>query len=249
MAAQQHRTVGDILNELPPIGHNNPPPVVTIGDRINELYETVACITDITDDDQARDVAETIAELRKAEAEAEAAHKVEKAPHLAAGRAVDAAWKPLSEKAAKAKKAALAAQTVWLNAQDAERVKREAVARQAADAMAEIARQKRAAANPADLDAQEAAEAALRQADKLAQAAKAVATERPVAKGYGDSKGVGLRSYWRADLVDAAEFARWMWRNRNTAYLLWLAQEAAREVNACKRDLPGVTAVEDRRAA
>ena len=243
-----YRTVAGIPAEmpLPGVGHNMPPmtPLESIGTRINDLYDTVASATAITNEDQARDVAETIAELRKAEAEAEDARTTEKAPHLAAGRAVDEAWKPLTIKSGKAKTAGLAAQTVWLNAQDAERVRREFAAAKAAETLAEIARQKHAVANPADLDAQEEAEAALQDADKAARAVKAVATERTVAKGYGGARGIGLRSVWAADITDAAEFARWMWRNRNADYLEWLAGWADREVKAQKVGLPGVVAVE-----
>lgn len=230
-------------------GGNNPPPIVTISDCIDALHETVASITAITDEDQARDVAETIAEIRAAEKQADDERTAQKAPHLSAGRAVDAAWKPVIDKAGRAKNAALAAQTVWLKAQEAARERREAIARHAADAMAEAARKAHAAANPADLEQVEAAEAALEQARKADAAANAVAAARTTAKGYGDARAVGLRTYYRADVTDPAEFARYLWRNHNAEYLVWLATVAARMVAADKCNLPGVIAVAEQRAA
>ena len=50
-------------------------------------------------------------------------------------------------------------------------------------------------------------------------------------------------SYYRADVTDPAEFARYLWRNHNAEYLFWLATVAGRMVAESKCNFPGVIAV------
>ena len=78
-----------------------------------------------------------IARLARATKEAEAQHKAQKAPHLEAGRAVDARWKPLIDNATGAVRMLKAALTPFLTAREAE--KREAAAKAIAGG-AEVAR-------------------------------------------------------------------------------------------------------------
>lgn len=131
------------------IGANNPPHDVVdlipieIG-AADEWLGQVGTITTQVDSDIASN---KVANLRKLKAEADAAHEKEKAPHLAASRAVDARYNPKIKDAAEAVKRLLAAVTVFQNAESA-RVKKEADARAAkerAEYEAKVAAQRKAA--------------------------------------------------------------------------------------------------------
>lgn len=94
----------------PPIGDNSGTarPHEIMADRIADVNQQIADWLKeiggkITTDEQADRAANFAALLGELEKEAEALHKVEKAPWLEGGRTVDAAWKPLIEKAATSK--------------------------------------------------------------------------------------------------------------------------------------------------
>ncbi len=83
-------------------------PAAVMADRIADVNQQIADWLKeiggkITTDEQADKAANFAALLGELEKEAEALHKVEKAPWLEGGRTVDAAWKPLIEKAAASK--------------------------------------------------------------------------------------------------------------------------------------------------
>lgn len=83
-------------------------PAAVMADRIADVNQQIADWLKeiggkITTDEQADKAANFAALLGELEKEAEALHKVEKAPWLEGGRTVDAAWKPLIEKAATSK--------------------------------------------------------------------------------------------------------------------------------------------------
>jgi hypothetical protein len=78
-----------------------------------------------------------IARLSRAGKEAETAHRTEKQPHLEAGRAVDARWKPIIDSASGAVRMLKGALTPFLRAREAEK---KAEAAQAIAAGADVAR-------------------------------------------------------------------------------------------------------------
>jgi len=97
-------------NERATIGDNSgaASPAQIMAERIADVNQQVADWLKsiggkITTDEQADRAANFAALLGELEKEAEALHKVEKAPWLEGGRTVDAAWKPLIEKAAASK--------------------------------------------------------------------------------------------------------------------------------------------------
>ena len=97
-------------NERGVIGNNSgaASPSEVMAERIADVNQQVADWLKsiggkITTDEQADRAANFAALLGELEKEAEALHKVEKAPWLEGGRTVDAAWKPLIDKAATSK--------------------------------------------------------------------------------------------------------------------------------------------------
>jgi len=97
-------------NDRATIGDNSgaAAPAQIMAERIADVNQQVADWLKsiggkITTDEQADRAANFAALLGELEKEAEALHKVEKAPWLEGGRTVDAAWKPLIDKAATSK--------------------------------------------------------------------------------------------------------------------------------------------------
>lgn len=83
-------------------------PATIMAERIADVNQQVADWLKsiggkVTNDEQADKAANYAALLGELEKEAEAQHRVEKAPWLEGGRTVDASWKPLIEKAAASK--------------------------------------------------------------------------------------------------------------------------------------------------
>lgn len=125
----------------------------------------------------------------------------------------------------------------------------------------------------------EVAEAARREADRLAQAAReaaalarsddlaaqadaeakikaAAAADKLASKAdkatsnvAGGARAVGLRTYYTVELDNAKEALRHYMIRQPDALKAWLVEQAQRDVNAGAREIPGFLIHEDRRAA
>ena len=105
----------------PPMGDNNPPsePVELIPLEVaaaDAFLQKAGTIKTQVDADTASNKVTNLRDLKR---KAEATHKAEKEPHLAAGRAVDAKYKPKIDDADNAVKRLLSAITVFQNAERA----------------------------------------------------------------------------------------------------------------------------------
>lgn len=243
------------MSELSPMGHNNPPqptPYEEAAAKIAEARDEALMWLDgapVTSQDQADGLALLLDMARKASKAADEARKVEAKPFDDGKAEVQARYKPLladAERVADTLKRALGA---WLTKVDADQRAKADEARKAAEATAEAAKAQHAAMNPDSLAEREAADRALDAADRAAHIAKSAEAATAKAKSVTGARAVSLRSFWSAKVHDPLAFGKWLWTNRNITYLGFLATEAAREIAACKHDLPGVTAVEERRAA
>lgn len=142
--------------------------------------------------------------------------------------------------------------TAWLTKKDEERRQREAEAAAAAQKAAQEAIAAREEAKTStDLADMDKADDMLASAEDLLRQAKGVSKERVGAGGGEGTRSLGLRSYWRAEIT-----------NQKAALLHYLAQqpEAFRELiqtladrdarnEATRRNIPGVTFHDDKRAA
>lgn len=143
--------------DAPPVtasmGDNNPPtePVELIPLEIEAATEWLGKVKAITTQEHADIASNRVSNLRDLKRKAEAAHKFEKEPHLIAGRAVDAKFKPSIESADTAVKVLLGAITVYQNA-EAER-QRKIAAERAAKERAEWEAQQAVARKAAELEA------------------------------------------------------------------------------------------------
>lgn len=233
-----------------PIGHNQPDPFTLFAESIDDLLLEAGNYLDgaeIENEDQEAAVASILTRLRREANAADEQRKTEKRPHDEAARAVQTKWAPLLEKADTAVTAAKNALTAFL-------VKKEAAQRAAANAaaqeareLAEAAAQLRKDASPNSLadqstlrEREKAAAEAARRADRLDKA-------KPQAKG--GERAVGLRTAYRAEIIDATAFARWVWANRRGEMLTFLELVAERESRGGDKAIPGLKVHTERKAA
>lgn len=134
------------------IGDNAPPETIEeqIPLEIEQATGWLETLGEIKSQQDADIAGNRVSLLRKLKKEAESEHEREKAPHLEAGRRVDAKWKPLIGDCEIAIKALLAAVTKWANAEAAKRAKEAEEARRKAEAEAAEKRRQAQAAGQDD---------------------------------------------------------------------------------------------------
>jgi NADH dehydrogenase/NADH:ubiquinone oxidoreductase subunit G len=243
------------------IGHNQGPelsPFERVRDKISSLYDEACLWLDgepIATQGQADDLSNLLNMIRAAEKEAEEAREVEVKPFNESKAEVQARYNPLiadtktmKGKTTLAMEACKKALAPWLEklADEKEAIARKA--REEADAQQRAAQEAvRAAQAATDLAAREAAEQRLQEAKKAEALAKKA--ESDTAKsGGGVGRRVSLHTYYIAEIHDLKEFAGHVWTNYRDDIRTYLAQRAQWLVDQGKRDIPGVTVREDRRA-
>lgn len=220
------------------IGHNQPPPIEAFGLHIEGLFSLVSgsVSSPVSNDDQEESLDALLDEVRKARKDADAQRAAEKKPHDDAGKAVQAAWKPLIDRCDKAADAIKSALTPYREAR--QRAKDEA-ARIAREQAAEAERAAQAALQSSDdLEERFAAEETLKAAGKLNAQANRI-----------DRSATGLRTYYEAEVTDRrAALNHYIARvpERFAALIQQLANEDARGTRA---PVPGVIFHERKRAA
>lgn len=235
-------------------GHNNPPPLTPLEaarEQISLLDAEAAHWfdgTEIATQAEADGVAKLIDAARKARSSADAARKVEKAPHDQAAKAVDAAWKPVIADADRIAEIGKAAQTVWLIKLDKAKREREEAARAEAEAKAAEARR---LAQEADgsLAAAKARDAAIEEARRAETAALRAANDKAGAKGEGMARTVSLRTSYRATVADRRALLNHIAVRDPDALTAFVEDWAAKAVRSGAREIPGVTIHEERAAA
>lgn len=225
-------------------GWDDEPPIALPGDNLGGLSEFEALTleyegekeqilaflkTPITSQDQADKVAIWKNRLTGIRSKAEGLHKVEKQPHLDAGREVDNKWRTLKEEPTDLAARAMAHIKPWLDklkreeqeraakaAADAERLRREAIeAERKAKEIAELAEIENARGTGEEASA--AAEAAQKAADDLAAAtaqAQAESKVQRVSAGRTGSK-VTMKKFKVAVIEDYGVLAAALLANNN----------------------------------
>lgn len=220
------------------IGHNQPPPLEAFGLHIEDLFALVSgsLAADVTSDDQEAALDGLMDDLRKAKKDADAQRTAEKKPHDEAGKAVQAAWKPLLDRCDMGLDAIKAALTPYRTARQAAKDEAARIAReQAAEKLAEA---QAALRTSDDLEARFDAEAQLEQAAKLTAVANRI-----------DRSATGLRTYWEAEITDRkAALLHYIARQpeRFEALIQQMANEDARGDRA---PVPGIVFHERKKAA
>lgn len=216
------------------IGHNRAPVDDTpeaISERIEELVREAkrmieaggATEKDIAD--QASDVANALGELAT---RATDLHKVEKAPILEAGRAIDAKWFNLRDLASDWKaKLKLVVVTPFLKAQQEKVAEQQRIAREAAE---------------------RAAAAAVAQGENPAVAAAKAMAENPVPRNTAGSskRSTGLRNVTSANVTDWVALLTHLSDNEKVREVAQKIADAAAKQGLA---LPGCEIIKDQRAA
>lgn len=233
------------MSKVATIGHNAGPPLdpfAAISAEILDLFELAeSALTGepIATQEQADQIEQLADDCLKAWQAAEAARKEEKRPHDEAAKAVQAKWTPLTEKADLAKKTALKALTPWKLELQRQKDESAAKARAEAEALAEAARKAaQEAAASADLSARAEAEVLLKEADKATKTANRI-----------DRAPTGLRTYWHAEIADRRAALNHYLKNAPDEFVATIQRLADQDVRAGVRNIPGINAIEERKAA
>jgi hypothetical protein len=223
------------------IGANNPPPDAAFGLHIDNLFSLLSDTLaggEVLNDTQEASIDELLDEFRRAGKDADKARAEEKRPHDEAGKAVQAKWKPIIDKADRGASACKDALTPYRTAKQRARDEAARKAREEAEAQQRAAQE--ALRKSDDLEARYEAEIQLEAAQKLAAQANRI-----------DRQATGLRTHWEAEITDRkAALLHYIAEQPEmfTALIQELADKDARN-EATRRAIPGIVFHERKKAA
>lgn len=219
------------MNQLAPIGHNQPPNPIDIalapyGDDISEA-ESWLDGKPVENEGQMKAVDALRKSIRAARQAVEAAEKSACAPLHDAWKAEKARFKPtLDDLADRLEKGLVALVDGYKRRLAAEKAEAERLARAEAAAAAAVAREAARAAEATDIEATRVA--------AEAKAAAEAAARRAAEASKDQVKG--LRTVTETVVVNELELARWLWMNDREAVLAFNAERARK----LKLNIPGV---------
>lgn len=231
------------------IGHNQPPAFDAFSMALDDVYDEAKNFLDgapVESKGQADAIGLILTTARKLRKDADAERASEKKPHDEAGKAVQAKWKPLLDRADNIITAAQKPLAAFLAAEDERQREAARKAREEAERLAREAQEAHAAA-AGNLAALEHAEAMQKDAKAAAKDAARADKARPQAAGEG--KALGLRSYWTHHITDRRELLNWVAKNDPDALTAMLDEYARRAVAGGTRWLPGVEITQEKRVA
>lgn len=242
------------------IGHNNPPveieptPFEMSEVEIGDLYAEAKNWLDgepVSSQMQADGLSKLIDDLRKAAKLADERRVDENRPFDEGKAEVQARYAPLIADTKSVKgKAVIAidmakkALAPWIQKLEDEKRAAAEAARKIADEKARIAQEALRASQVDDLAKREAAEALLREAQRAE--AKAVFAEGDKAHAKGGTRAMGLRSVWRAEMIDGRAAAGHYWQTRRAEVDAFFQGLADADVREGKRQIPGFLIAETR---
>lgn len=243
----------EVTSNPAPIGHNQPPeptPLEAFKAHVDDLYMEAETWLDgepISNADQAAKVTALKGMLSAAAKDADAKRAEEKAPHLEAGRQVDAAWKPIVDRAKKALTVAQKALTPWLEAVEAENRRKALEAQREADEAAARLREQAIASRESSALADEDVREVLEDEAKAAARRAAAATKQTSTVRTDHGKAT-LRTVWLFEVEDRRALLNHYLRQKPEAFEELLRDLAGKDVRAGARVLPGVRIWDERRA-
>lgn len=226
----------------PPMGHNTPPPYRV---DILEAHEKKAAefldaagewleVKEITSEEQASELNDFIAGVKKVGKAVDEDRKTDKKPHDDAGKSVQAAYSPVLEKMRRAIQRVTPMQTAWLEKLEAQRKAEAEKKRQEAEAAQKAADEAAAkAASRNDISGEvEAEEAAKRAKDLQKEAARASKQRANVKSATGGGRTASLRTTWTAEVTNMRlAFMQFADAPELRDALVKLAQERARSAD------------------
>lgn len=252
--AMNPRAIAGNNNPPAPIEEVPPTPFEMSEVEIGDLYAEAKNFLDgepISTQAMADAVSKLIDDLRKAGKLADERRIEENRPFDEGKAEVQARYAPLiaDTKTTKGKvvlaidiaKKALAP---WLQKLEDEKRAAAEAARKIADEKARAAQEALRASQVDDLAKREAAEQMIRDAQKAEAAA--VFAENDKAHAKGGTRAMGLRSVWRAEMVDGRAAAGHYWQTRRADVDAFFQGLADADVRAGKREIPGFLILETR---
>ncbi len=224
----------------PTLGHNNPPAYLAVFEEIDDLYQTAK---DFADGEPIGDEAmhDTISKIRDQIHElgkrADELRVEEKKPHDDAAAAVQSKYKPALTKVKQAKDALGDLLAAWRKRVADEKAEAARLAREEADRKAAAA-QEAVRASSGDLEARERAEELLQEAKAHERHARR--TDKAA------TTGLGLRTTWKAELVDEAAALDHYYPLYREAFLDMVRGYAAADARGGARKIPGFRVYEER---
>jgi hypothetical protein len=234
------------MSDVAGIGHNNPPAVAgdytRLQNRLQELLDSAGrAPSTIENEEQAEKCTNLTKMLKELAKAADTARVQEKAPHLDAGRAVDAFFSKISEPSTLAAKDMEKRLTAYVQAQrEAERKRALEEARKAkeeADRMAAEAAELEQA-GMADMASQTLADAQKVEATASRLEAKA-ADDKQLGKVRSELGSTSLRKTWRVEIADRsaldwATLGRFLTDDAILAALRGYVQSGGRELSGAR---------------
>ncbi|BBU58547.1 hypothetical protein KU6B_48120 [Mameliella alba] len=239
---------------LPGMGHNAPPvfrqEVVDAHaakaseflDAAGEWLEAGAIETE----ERAAQLTDFITGLKAVKSKIEEDRKTDKKPHDDAGKAVQAAYKPLADKIDKALGKVNPLMGAYLSKVEAEqRAEAERKRKEAEEAQRAAEEKARQAQARHDVSGEYDAEEAQKAAEKAHKDADRAAKARPKASSAtGGGRAISMRTVWTAELADMkAAFMQFADHPEVEAVLVRLAEAKARsrDFDPTKQTIPGFT--------
>lgn len=221
-------------------------PSVLFAEEIDDLLLEARNYLDgepIANEQQAEAVSSLLNRLRRVSNDADDARKAEKKPHDDAGKAVQAKWKPILDKADLAATTAKQALAVWLRKVEEKQREEAEAARKEAERLARIAAEAHAEAS-GNLEAAEDAERLLKAAEGAQKFAAHAEKARPLATG--GERAIGLVDKFTPILTDACAALKHYRERQPEALKEWLLEQAQKDVRAGARSIPGFTIEHER---
>ena len=222
-----------LRNDLDPLDQ-----LKSCSDRLLGYAEEWNKIEAIEDEAAAQRAADLIRNFTAHEKEIDAQRKAEKEPHLAAGRAVDALYKPLLDVASAAKEVVSRLQKAWLKKKEAAKHAEEAAARRKVEEAAAVANKLFAEARTI-AEHQRVAEAVATTNDAMAAADKIAARKIGVSGELGSRAMTLRRGPAKARITDPKAAAQWAWANHKDALLVEIERLASVDARAGVQIIPG----------
>jgi hypothetical protein len=222
-------------------GHNNPPPDAAFGLHIDSLFSLLSDTLaggEVSNDAQEAAIDGILDDFRRAGKDADKARADEKRPHDEAGKAVQAKWKPIIDKADRGATACKDALTPYRTAKQRARDEAARKAREEAEAQAKAAQE--ALRQSDDLEARYDAEIQLEAAQKLTAQANRI-----------DREATGLRTYWEAQITDRKAALLHYLAEQPEMFAMLIQELADKDARreATRRTIPGIVFHERKRAA
>ena len=224
------------------VGHNRPPDSLdALQARVDELTATadrwLAERPEITDQDMAEKCTTLISQVMAELKIIEKTRKDEKAPHIKAGKAVNAKYKPMIALLIICKDKLKPLDTFWLQGLERKRIRDLAEAQAEAEAKSRAAGTAMRAAETGTIEAGMQADAAIEESKAAAKEVKRIANSRVRIESPHGQRATSLRTHWHAELTHRKAALNYYWNQPELAQLL--IKFANADARAGMRHIPG----------